>query len=150
VADFQSVEWLARRIVEATGDAVLYATRDGRIRYWNGGAEAIFGWSAAEAVGQSMDLIIPERLRGRHWQGWDKSMATGVTRYAGRDLLAVPAQRKDGGPLSIEFTIQLVRDEAGALVGAAAIIRDVTERWNRDKELRRQLKELQAQMGKGS
>ncbi len=150
MADFPSVEWLARRIVEATGDAVVYATRDGRIRYWNGGAEAIFGWSAAEAVGQSMDLIIPERLRGRHWQGWDKSMATGVTRYSGRDLLAVPAQRKDGGPLSIEFTIQLVRDETGALAGAAAIIRDVTERWNRDKELRRQLKELQAQMGKGS
>ena len=148
--DFPSLEWLTRRIVEATGDAVLYASRDGRIQYWNGGAEAIFGWTAAEAVGQSMDLIIPERLRGRHWQGWEKSMATGVTRYSGRDLLAVPAKRKDGRPLSIEFTIQLVRDEAGALVGAGAVIRDVTERWNRDKELRRQLKERQAQMGKGS
>lgn len=150
MADFPSVEWLARRLVEATGDAVLYAGRDGRIRYWNGGAEAIFGWSAAEAVGQSMDLIIPERLRGRHWEGWEKSMATGVTRYSGRDLLAVPALRKDGTPLSIEFTIQLVRDESGALLGAGAIVRDVTERWARDKELRRQLKELQTQMGKGS
>ena len=146
MADLPSVEWLARRIVEAAGDAVLYASRDGRIQYWNGGAEAIFGWSAAEAVGQSMDLIIPERLRGRHWEGWEKSMATGVTRYSGRDLLAVPAQRKDGRPLSIEFTIQLIRDEAGALVGAAAIVRDVTERWARDKELRRQLKELQGKL----
>lgn len=144
--DFPSLELLARRIVEAAGDAVLYAGRDGRIQYWNGGCEAIFGWSAAEAVGQSMDLIIPERLRGRHWAGWEKSMATGVTRYSGRDLLAVPGQRKDGRPLSIEFTIQLIRDEAGALSGAAAIIRDVTERWNRDKELRKRLKELEARL----
>ena len=144
MADFPSVEWLARRIVEATGDAVLYAGRDGRIRYWNGGAEAIFGWSAAEAVGQSMDLIIPERLRGRHWEGWEKSMATGVTRYSGRDLLAVPAQRKDGQPLSIEFTIQLVWDDRGTLLGASAIIRDVTERFQRDREMRRRLAELEA------
>ncbi|HET6922821.1 MAG TPA: PAS domain S-box protein [Anaeromyxobacteraceae bacterium] len=146
--DFPSVEWLSRRIVESTGDAVLYAGRDGRIRYWNGGAEGIFGWTAAEAVGQSMDLIIPDRLRGRHWEGWEKSMATGVTRYSGRDLLAVPAQRKDGQSISIEFTIQLIRDDAGELVGAAAMVRDVTERFGRDKELRKRLKELEAQLGK--
>jgi PAS domain S-box-containing protein len=139
-------EWICRRIVEATGDAVLYCDRDGKIRFWNAGAEATFGWSAAEAVGQSMDLIIPERLRGRHWEGWDKTMATGVTKY-GRDLLAVPAARKDGTPLSIEFTIQLLRDEGGAILGAGAIVRDVTARWNRDKELRRRLKELEAQLG---
>ena len=111
--DFPSVEWLSRRVVDSTGDAVLYAGRDGRIQYWNGGAEAVFGWTAAEAVGQSMDIIIPERLRARHWEGWDKSMASGTTRYSGRDLLAVPAQRKDGQPLSIEFTIQIIRDDAG-------------------------------------
>ncbi len=146
--DFPSVEWLSRRIVESTGDAVLYAGRDGRIRYWNRGAEAIFGWTAAEAVGQSMDLIIPDRLRARHWEGWEKSMATGVTRYSGQDLLAVPAQRKDGQPLSIEFTIQLIRDDAGELVGAAAVVRDVTARWNRDRDLRRRLKELEAQLAK--
>ena len=146
--DFPSVEWLSRRIVESTGDAVLYASRDGRIRYWNGGAEAIFGWTAAEAVGQSMDLIIPDRLRARHWAGWEKSMATGATRYSGQDLLAVPAQRKDGKPLSIEFTIQLIRDDAGELVGAGAVVRDVTVRWNQDRDLRRRLKELEAQLAK--
>lgn len=146
--DFPSVEWLSRRIVESTGDAVLYAGRDGRIRYWNGGAEAIFGWTAAEAVGQSMDLIIPDRLRARHWAGWEKSMATGATRYSGQDLLAVPAQRKDGKPLSIEFTIQLIRDDAGELVGAGAVVRDVTVRWNQDRDLRRRLKELEAQLAK--
>lgn len=143
-----SAEWLCRRIVEAAGDAVLYADRDGRVCYWNGGAEAIFGWTAAEALGQSMDFIIPERLRQRHWDGWKKSMATGATRYSGRDLLAVPGQRKDGQPLSIEFTIQLIRDDAGALLGAAAIVRDVTARFNRDKELSRRLRDLEAQLGR--
>jgi signal transduction histidine kinase len=78
--------------------------------------------------------------------GWDKTMATGVTKY-GRELLAVPAARKDGAPLSIEFTIQLLRDDQGAIVGAGAIIRDVTARWNRDKELRKRLKELESQLG---
>jgi PAS domain S-box-containing protein len=139
-------EGICRRIVEATGDAILFCDREGKIRLWNAGAEATFGWSAGEAIGRSMDLIIPERLRGRHWEGWDKTMATGVTRY-GRDLLAVPAVRKDGSPLSIEFTIQLVRDDQGAILGAAAIIRDVTARWNRDKELRKRLKDLESQLG---
>lgn len=143
-----SAEWLCRRIVEAAGDAVLYASRDGRIGYWNAGAEAIFGWTAAEALGQSMDLIVPERLRQRHWEGWNRSMATGATRYSGRELLAVPGQRKDGQPLSVEFTIQLVRDDAGELLGAAAILRDVTARFNRDKELARRLRDLEAQLGR--
>ncbi len=139
-------EWICHRIVETTGDAVLFGDREGRIRFWNAGAEATFGWSTAEAVGQSMDLVIPDRLRGRHWEGWEKTMATGVTKY-GRDLLAVPAVRKDGSPLSIEFTIQLVRDDEGAILGASAIIRDVTARWNRDKELRKRLKDLESQLG---
>jgi len=137
--------WLHSRIVQGAGDAILYADRDGRILLWNPGAEAMFGHSAAEAQGQSMDIIIPERLRGRHWEGWKKVMETGVTRY-GKETLAVPAVRKDGSSLSIEFTIQLVRDDAGAILGAAAIIRDVTTRWNRDRELRRKLKELETQL----
>jgi PAS domain S-box-containing protein len=138
-------EWLCRRIVEATGDAVIFGDREGRIRFWNAGAEATFGYSAAEALGRSMDIIIPERLRGRHWEGWHKVMSTGTTRY-GKDLLAVPAARKDGTGLSIEFTIQMIRDEAGQLVGAAAVVRDVTARFGRDKEMRARLKELEAQL----
>jgi PAS domain S-box-containing protein len=93
-----------------------------------------------------MDLIIPERLRSRHWTGWDAVMETGVTRYGGRDLLAVPALRKDGAPLSIEFSIQLLRDDGGAITGAVAIVRDVTARWQKDKELRLRLKELEAKL----
>jgi PAS domain S-box-containing protein len=137
--------WLCRSIVEGAGDAVLFADRDGRIRYWNAGAASMFGWSAVEALGLSMDLIIPERQRARHWQGWEQVMKSGHTRY-GHDILAVPATRKDGSPLSIEFTIQLVRDEAGAIVGASAIVRDVTERWTRDRELRKRLADLEQKL----
>jgi PAS domain S-box-containing protein len=136
-------DWLCRRIVEGAGDAVLFADREGIIRFWNTGASATFGWSAAEALGSSMDLIIPERLRGRHWGGWDEVMKTGHTRY-GRDILAVPASRKDGAPLSIEFTIQMVRDDEGKLLGASAIIRDVTDRFTRDRAMRKRLAELEA------
>jgi PAS domain S-box-containing protein len=137
--------WLCRAIVEGAGDAILFADRDGRIRYWNAGAAAMFGWSAVEALGNSMDLIIPERQRARHWHGWDQVMKTGHTRY-GKDILAVPGSRKDGSPLSIEFTIQLVRDDAGAILGASAIIRDVTERWTRDRETRKRLADLEQKL----
>ena len=137
--------WLFAAIVEGAGDAILFADREGRIRYWNPGATAMFGWSAAEATGSSMDLIIPERQRGRHWHGWEQVMKTGQTRY-GHDILAVPALRKDGTPLSIEFTIQLVHDVAGAVVGASAIVRDVTERWKRERETRRRLTELEQKL----
>ncbi len=141
-------EWLAARIVEGAADAILFTDREGVIRLWNAGAERIFGWTAAEALGQSMDLIIPERLRARHWANWDRVMETGVTRYA-TEVLAVPALRKDGAPLSIEFTIQLVRDDAGAIVGPVAIVRDVSERFRREKELRLRVKELEAKATAG-
>jgi len=140
--------WLFRAIVEGAGDAILFADREGRIRYWNAGAAAMFGWSAVEALGTSMDLIIPERQRARHWHGWEQVMRTGQTRY-GHDILAVPASRKDGTPLSIEFTIQLVRDDAGAILGASAIVRDVTERWTRERETRRRLTDLELKLRGG-
>jgi PAS domain S-box-containing protein len=138
-----ALERIAARIVEGAADAVLFTDRAALL--WNSGAERMFGWTAAEAVGKSMELIIPDRLRARHWQNWDRVMETGVTRYA-TDVLAVPALRKDGAPLSIEFTIQLVRDEAGKIVGPAAIVRDVTARFQREKELRAKVKELEAKV----
>lgn len=141
--DRPAFEKLAGRIVEGSADAILFTDRQGTIRLWNRGAERIFGWSAGEAVGQSMDLIIPERLRARHWANWDRVMETGQTRYA-TETLAVPALRKDGAPLSIEFTIQLVRDDDGAILGPVALVRDVTERFKREKELRLKVKELEA------
>jgi PAS domain S-box-containing protein len=134
---------LAARILEEAGDAVLYADRDGVIRVWNRGAEALFGFAAEEVVGKSLDCIIPEKQRSRHWEGWDRVMASGTTRY-GRDVLAVPALRKDGGTVSIEFTIQLLRDAAGRIEGMSAILRDVTVRFQREKALRARLRELEA------
>jgi PAS domain S-box-containing protein len=143
--DRTRLEQLSAQIVEGAADAVLFTDREGIIRLWNTGAERIFGWTAAEAVGRSMDLIIPERLRPRHWERWDHVMQTGETRYA-TETLAVPALRKDGAAISIEFTIQLLRDAAGAIAGPVAIIRDVTARFQREKELRARVKELEAKV----
>ncbi len=134
---------LCQRIVEDNPDAIIYADREGTIRLWNAGAEAIFGYRADEAVGQSLDLIIPEKQRGRHWEGYRTVMATGVTRY-GRELLKVPAMRKDGSRISLEFSIVLLRDAAGQPMGAAAILRDVTERWQQERAVRERLAALEA------
>ena len=140
-------ERLFRQIVEGSPDAIVFGDADGNIRLWNAGAEAIFGFTAADAVGRSMDLIIPERLRGRHWDGYRKVMATGESRYGRGDLLAVPAVTKDGRSISIEFTIQLLRGPGGEVLGPVATIRDVTERFKRDRETARRLKELEARLG---
>ncbi len=142
-----SHEWLCQRIVGNASDAIIFADGDGVVRLWNAGAERIFGFRADEMVGKSMDPIIPENLRERHWEGYDQTMKTGRTQYS-RNLLAVPALRKDGTRISIEFTIALIRDANGKLLGPAAILRDVTARWNQDKELRKRLTTLEAQVKK--
>ena len=126
-------------IVSASADAVVAADRSGIIRLWNPGAERIFGHRAGEAVGQSLDLIIPERLRTAHWEGWRRVDETGRSRYGDGDLLSVPAIRKDGERISVEFTIVPLKDEIGRMVGMAALMRDVTERFEEMKALRRQL-----------
>jgi PAS domain S-box-containing protein len=119
--------WLCRRIVSESRDAIIFADQDGRIRLWNAGAEALFGYRAAEMEGQRLDLIIPEALRARHNQGFRQVMASGESRYAA-DLLAVPGLRHDGTRISLEFTITLIKDDRGEVLGAAAIMRDVTAR----------------------
>jgi len=139
-------EWLCRRIVEDSRDAVIFADRGGVIQLWNPGAEAMFGFAPEEALGQSLDLIIPENLRARHWEGYRQTMATGVTKYA-EQLLAVPALRKDGARISVEFTIVMIRSDAGEILGTAAILRDVTARWQRDQELKKRLAALEAKAG---
>lgn len=142
-------DWLCRQIVQNAQDAIVFADRDGIIRLWNAGAEAMFGYRAEEAVGQTLDLIIPERLRARHWEGYRKVMATGVTRYGG-EALKVPGIRKDGARISLEFTIVLLRAETGNLLGPAAIIRDVTARWQQEKTLRERLAAVEAKIEKAS
>jgi PAS domain S-box-containing protein len=133
---------LYQRIVDDSPIAILFADREGKIRFWNSGAELMFGYQAREAVGQSLDLIVPEKQRARHWEGWTRVMATGVTKY-GRDPLAVPAIRKDGTRISIEFNVILIRSAGGELQGVAAMIQDVTARWQQQKELRARLAALE-------
>jgi PAS domain S-box-containing protein len=134
-----------QQIIENSQDAILFADRDGIVNLWNSGAEAIFGYKAEEIQGKNLDLVIPEKLRQRHWEGYQRVMKTGETRY-GKELLKVPAIRKDGRTISIEFTILIVRNHQNEIIGTASIIREVTERWNQEKELKKKLKFLENQL----
>lgn len=131
-------QWLHAAIIRHCPDAILYTDREGIIRLWNEGAERIFRIPAAEALGTSLDLIIPENLRKRHWDGYRQVMASGVTRYQ-TGLLAVPALRGDGVRISTEFSILMVRDDNGIPVGCAAVLRDVSDRWKREQDLKNRL-----------
>ncbi len=142
---FPTHQWLCQSIVEQSPIAIIVGDREGIVRLWNAGAEAMFGWSAEEALGKSMDMMIPEKHRPRHWEGYDRVMGTGVTKY-GRNLLAVPALTKDGRRISIEFNVVLLKDAEGRVLGIAASMQDVTARWERDKALRARLAELEAKL----
>jgi PAS domain S-box-containing protein len=132
---------LSEAILSTRSDAIVAADRDGFIRFWNPGAERIFGHLRDDAVGQSLDLIIPERLRQRHWEGYRKTMETGQSRYGEGDLLSVPAVCKDGTTISIEFTIVPLKDAAGTMMGIVAILRDVSKRFDEMRVLRKKLAE---------
>ena len=132
---------IAHSLLQTRSDAIIAAARDGIIRFWNPGAERIFGHAAAHAIGQSLDLIIPERLRDRHWQGFDGTITTGGSRYGEGDVLAVPALHKTGATISIEFTIVPLRDASGVIIAIVAIIRDVTKRFEELRQLKRRLSE---------
>ncbi len=133
---------LGIRIVESSPDGIIFADQDGIIRLWNAGAERIFGYTSGEAVGQMLDIIVPEKIRERHWEGYFRVMKTGETRY-GKDLLSVPGIRKDGSRVSLEFSVALIRDEDGALLGISAVIRDVTARWQKEREMEERLVSLE-------
>ena len=134
-----------KQIIENSQDAIIFVDRDGVVNLWNSGAEAIFGYKAEEIQGKNLDFIIPEKLRQRHWEGYQRVMKTGKTRY-GKELLKVPALRKDGSTISVEFTLLLVRNRRNEIIGTAAIIRDVTKRWEQEKELKKNLKRLENQL----
>jgi PAS domain S-box-containing protein len=132
-------ELIAQAVLLTRSDAIIAADRDGIIRFWNPGAERIFGHVSGEAIGRSLDLIIPERLRQRHWDGFRHTMETGHSRYGEGDLLSVPALRKDGTTISVEFTIVLLKTESVVVCGIVAIMRDVTQRFEEMRHLRRKL-----------
>ncbi|GAB7546612.1 PAS domain-containing protein [Cupriavidus sp. CuC1] len=132
-----------KQLVAAVGDAIVVSDASGTITLWNPAAERMFGFTQSEAIGQSLDLIIPQRLRGRHWDGYHKTMASGQTRY-GNDVLRVPAAHKDGRALSIAFTVALLHSPQQAVTGIVAVIRDETSRFSEERNLRKRLAELEA------
>lgn len=134
-----------KQLVEAIGDAIMVADASGAITLWNPAAERMFGYTESEALGQSLDLIIPQRQQQRHWDGYHKTMQTGLTRY-GNDVLRVPAMHKDGHTLSIAFTVALLRSPDNKVAGIAAVIRDETSRFAEERGLRKRLMELESQL----
>jgi PAS domain S-box-containing protein len=132
-------------LVRAFADAVLIADPGGTIIFWNTSAERLFGWTAAEAQGNTLDLIIPARLRARHWEGWRHVIATGETRY-GATLLEVPALHRDGRGLSVAFTVTLLTaPDTGQVTAVAAVLRDDTARWQQRREQRDEIARLRAE-----
>ena len=130
---------LGEALLHSASDAIIATDRDGRITFWNPGAERIFGFTAGEANGQSLDLIIPENLRARHWSGFRHTMETGTSRYGHGDLLSVPGLTKSGRRISVEFTILLLSDGTQPVTGTVAVMRDVTRRFEEVRELKRRL-----------
>ena len=135
-----------QQLVAGAGDGIMVCDASGAITLWNAACERIFGFTAEEALGKSLDLIIPERQRGRHWEGYAHTMATAVTKY-GADVLRVPALHKEPGKtLSIAFTVSMLLDDAGQVSGIVAIVRDETARFAEMRELRKRLTELEAKV----
>lgn len=134
----EELRQLGVALLNSPAEAIVYSDREGLIRFWNAGAERVFGFTTEEALGQSLDIIIPERQRQRHWEGYDEVMKTGVSRYGSGDLLSVPALRKDGSRISVEFTIVPLKDADGTMLGMASVMRDVSARFEELKTLRRQ------------
>jgi len=133
------------QLVEAVGDAVMACDAGGAITLWNPASQRMFGYTEEEALGKSLDLIIPERLRKRHWEGYDKTMATGQTRY-GTDVLRVPAVHKDGRSMSIAFTVAMLFSPDNKVSAIVAVIRDETARFAEERNLKKRVAELEAQL----
>ena len=131
------------QLVSNAGDAIVVSDADGAIVVWNAAAERIFGFTPEEAIGRTLDLITPDRHRQRHWDGYHKTMRTGVTRY-GAEVLRVPALHKDGRSLSIAFTVSMLFAADETVTGITAVIRDETERWDAERAMRRRIAELEA------
>ena len=140
---------VARLLIEQAEDGLVFADREGIIRAWSAGAERIFGFTRDEALGQTLDLIVPERFREAHWSGYDRALEAGVTKYAGQ-LLPTRSARKDGTAIYVELSFAIIHDTAGAVIGALAGARDITERFTREREERARLRALEEQVTGGT
>ena len=136
---------LARALIEHLADAVIFADRDGLIQVWNPGAEAVFGYSADEVLGRRLDLLIPERLRSAHWAAFDAAIETGQMQHAAASM-TTRSMHKDGSTLYVDLSFALVKDGAGRVVGSAAVARDITSRFQAEKESRKRIAELEARV----
>ncbi|MDB5872761.1 MAG: putative sensor protein [Ramlibacter sp.] len=134
-----------KELVAAVGDAVMASDAKGTIILWNPASERMFGYTEAEALGKSLDIIIPQRQQQRHWDGYQKTMATGITKY-GNDVLRVPAVHKDGHTLSIAFTVALLHSADGKVSAIVAVVRDESSRFAEERALRKRLMELESQV----
>ena len=136
---------LARLIVDQSPDAIVFAGTDGIIQVWNQAAATMFGFSAADAIGKDLNLIIPEQFREQHWTGFDRALAAGDTKYRGQSL-PTKALKASGDSFYVELSFAIVHDDSGAVIGALAHARDISERFERDRASRRQLRELQEEL----
>ncbi|WP_322818199.1 PAS domain S-box protein [Tepidiforma sp.] len=138
-------ETLAARLLQQAPDAIIFAGTDGIVQAWNAAAETMFGHPAATALGRDLDLVIPDQFRDAHWKGYDRALAAGETKYRGQTL-PTRARRADGSEFYVEMTFAIVKDDAGTVIGALAHCRDITERFERDRQQRRRLRELEAEI----
>ncbi len=137
-------EQFAIHLVAAMSEAIVYADAAGIIQSWNRGATRMFGFTEVEAIGALLDIIIPAGLRERHWTGYHATMRTGQSRYGDGELLSVPATRKDGTRISVEFTIVPFTGDSGEMIGIAAIMRDGTTHFEELRSLRKDIVMLTA------
>ena len=136
---------LYRALIDDLADAMIFTDRDGLIRVWNPGAEAVFGHRADEIIGKSLDVLIPDRLRSAHWAGFDTAMETGQLKHV-RQSMTTRSIHKDGSDLYIDMSFALVRDDTGLVLGAVAVARDVTDRFKAEREARKRLADLEARV----
>ena len=131
-----------QQLVESAADAIMVCDAAGKITLWNAASTRMFGFTESEAIGQSLDIIIPQRQQARHWEGYHVTMASGVTKY-GASVLRVPAVHKDGHMLSIAFTVSLMHDAAGKVSAIVAIVRDESVKFAEERALRKRINELE-------
>lgn len=136
-----TLESSAIHILRSMPEAVIFCDLEGVIRVWNTGAEKVFGWPAAEAVGQSLDLIIPERMRKAHWDGFNQAISRGGVK-PGRTSMITRSLHKSAEFIYVDMSFEMVRDDTGQMLGSLAVARDATQRFNEEKALRKQLAEL--------
>lgn len=132
-----------QQLVETSAEAIMVCDAKGMITLWNAASERMFGFASAEAMGQSLDIIIPQRQQARHWEGYHQTMASGITKY-GASVLRVPAVHKEGHMLSIAFTVSLMHDTSGAVSAIVAVVRDESIKFAEERALKKRISELES------